>query len=105
MSLADKHCTPLAKGAQPLTRGEAEELFHETPGWTLELTSLERTYKFTDFRAAMAFANRVAEIADAENHHPDILVSYNTVKLTLSTHKVGGLTENDFILAAKINQV
>ncbi len=95
----------LPAGAQPLTRGEAEALAFEVPGWTLELTSLERDYKHQDFRAAMAFVNRVAEIATAPDHHPDICIAYNKVKLTLSTHKIGGLSENDFILAAKIDQL
>ena len=76
------------------------------PSWkVLDNKKLEREFKFKDFKGAMAFVNRVADIADSEGHHPDIYVFYNLVRFELSTHAIGGLSENDFILAAKIDVV
>ena len=73
------------------------------PGWERQGGEIRKTYAFDSFKAGMAFANRVAEIADAADHHPDILVQYRKVTLTLSSHDAGGLTERDFRLAAKID--
>jgi 4a-hydroxytetrahydrobiopterin dehydratase len=73
------------------------------PGWERQRDEIRKTYAFDSFKAAMAFANRVAEIADAADHHPDILVQYRKVTLTLTSHDAGGLTERDFRLAAKID--
>jgi len=73
------------------------------PGWERQGGEIRKTYAFDSFKAAMAFANRVAEIADAADHHPDILVQYSKVTLTLTSHDAGGLTERDFRLAAKID--
>jgi len=67
--------------------------------------SLERDFPFKDFLEAIAFINRIADVAESENHHPYITISYNKVHLTLSTHKIGGWSRNDFILAAKIDKV
>jgi len=75
----------------------------EVPSWTRAGTAIERAWKFKDFREAMAFLNRVAELAEAANHHPDIWNSWNRVKLTLTTHDTGGLTNRDFNLAKKID--
>jgi 4a-hydroxytetrahydrobiopterin dehydratase len=72
-------------------------------GWEREGNEIRKTYAFDSFKAAMAFANRVAEIADAADHHPDILVQYRKVTLTLTSHDAGGLTERDFRLAGKID--
>jgi len=87
----------------PLTQEEARTLLSEIPQWSLKDNSIERTFQFKDFKEAMRFVNRVAETADKENHHPDIHIYYNKVRLELSTHKIKGLSKNDFILAAKIN--
>lgn len=76
------------------------------PSWQLidgEVPQIARTWKFQDFEEAMKFVNKVAELAEAENHHPNIEIAYNKVTLTLWTHSIGGLSENDFILAAKID--
>jgi 4a-hydroxytetrahydrobiopterin dehydratase len=73
------------------------------PGWERAGNEIRKTYAFDSFKAAMAFANRVAEIADAADHHPDILVQYRKATLTLTSHDAGGLTERDFRLAAKID--
>ena len=87
----------------PMPRMEAVELAREIPLWVLEETSLQREFRFMGFRQAMEFVNKVAEIADRQDHHPDIFISYNKVILTLSTHKIGGLSAKDFLLAAAID--
>jgi 4a-hydroxytetrahydrobiopterin dehydratase len=108
MSLTAKHCVPCEGGIPPLTP-EQEETFHRhTPTWNLlrEGTHrLRKQYRFRDFREAMSFVNRVAEIAEEEGHHPDISISYSRLDLELFTHAVEGLTENDFIVAAKIDDL
>jgi 4a-hydroxytetrahydrobiopterin dehydratase len=75
----------------------------QVPGWQLEENKLTRRFKSRDFMEAMAFVNRVAELSEAEGHHPDIHISWNKVRLELTTHAIKGLSENDFIMAAKIN--
>ena len=105
MQLADEKCGPLPKGAKPLTVAEARELARAVPDWSLSDKQNEREFKFDDFRRAMAFVNRLADLAEEQGHHPDIFISYSRVRLTLSTHKIGGLSRNDFILAARINQL
>lgn len=105
MKLSDERCAPVEKGQKPLGRPEAEALSREVPGWSLRDASLEREYRFKGFEEAMGFVNRVAAIAAGEDHHPDIRVSYNTVGLVLTTHKTGGLTRNDFIVASKIDTI
>jgi len=82
---------------------QACSLLPQVPGWEHQDGALVRTVKFKDFVGSMAFVNKVAEVAEAEGHHPDIHISWNKVTLTLTTHAIGGLSENDFILAAKIN--
>ena len=105
--LAAKSCAPCRGGIPPLTEAAARELASRTPGWSLAEagTRLTRRFEFRDFVAAMQFVNRVADVAEEQGHHPDIAIHWNTVDLTLWTHKVGGLHENDFILAAKINSL
>ncbi len=76
-------------------------MLSEIPQWTLKDNVIERTFVFRDFKEAMTFVNDVAEAAENENHHPDIHISYNKVRLELTTHKAGGLTQSDFILASK----
>jgi 4a-hydroxytetrahydrobiopterin dehydratase len=89
-------------GTMRLTKGEIEERLRTLKGWKLDDDEIEKEYKFADFKEAMAFVNKVAEAAEAANHHPDIEISYNKVELKLSTHSEGGVTEKDFDLAAKI---
>jgi 4a-hydroxytetrahydrobiopterin dehydratase len=104
MNLISQKCRTYKKGELPLTQAEATALQEGIPAWTLRPGSIEREFLLKDFRQAMAFVNAVAAIANEEDHHPDIAISYNKVKLTLSTHKIGGLSLNDFILAAKIDR-
>ena len=85
---------------------DVEKYLGEVEGWGhTEHRRIARTFAFPDFAGAMAFANRVGDIAEAEGHHPDLLVAWGRVEVTIWTHKVNGLTESDFILAAKINQL
>ena len=105
--LASKSCVPCRGGIPPLPEERARELLHATPAWRLEESGrrLTRRFEFEDFKSAMEFVNRVADIAEEEGHHPDIAIHWNRVDLTLWTHKIGGLHENDFILAAKVDRL
>lgn len=88
----------------PLGAAAIFEFAKNVPAWKIiDNKKLSREFKFKDFKEAMAFVNHVADIAESEGHHPDIYIFYNLVRLELSTHAVGGLSENDFILAAKID--
>lgn len=93
------------KSIKPFTRDEAEDYLAHTNGWVMnpEATQISKEYKFKDFIGAINFVERVADIAEMEGHHPDIHIFYNKVLLELSTHAIKGLSENDFILAAKID--
>jgi 4a-hydroxytetrahydrobiopterin dehydratase len=103
--LAKKHCVPCAAGAIPLKGEQIEERAKELdPGWqVVEEHHLEREFKFDDFRQALDFVNQVGELAEEEGHHPDIFLSYGKVRIQLWTHKIDGLHDNDFIMAAKID--
>ena len=105
--LAGKSCTPCKGGTPPLTPDEAAGFVGDVPGWELADDSrrLERAFRFKNFQAALDFVNRVGEIAEGEGHHPDVAFGWGYARVTLFTHKIGGLHENDFIVAAKINQV
>ncbi len=105
MSLTHKHCVPCEGGTPPFTPGQiAEYRPHIVSEWNvLDNTKLHRDFRFQNFTRAMEFVNQVAEIAEAEGHHPDISIFYNQVTIELWTHAVGGLSENDFIVAAKID--
>ena len=84
---------------------EVKDALADLPGWELSGSEIVKEYKFADFAAAMAFVNQVAEAAEAANHHPDIDIRWNKVRLALSTHSEGGLTQNDFALAAEIESL
>jgi 4a-hydroxytetrahydrobiopterin dehydratase len=103
-ALAVKHCVP-CKGGTPPLKGEALKPYaSQTPDWNIAHEhQLERSFKFPDFATALAFVNRIGEIAESEGHHPDIELSWGRVGVNIFTHKVDGLTESDFILAAKID--
>ena len=107
LDLTKKRCVPCEGGLPPLSATEVHKYLKEVPGWTVadDNKSISRIYKFKDFKEAMAFVNEVADIAEFESHHPDISIHYNKVTLTLATHAIGGLSENDFILAAKIDEI
>lgn len=104
--LLKKKCGPCEKKTKPFDRVEAEDYLAQTVGWNLseDGKSIDKEYKFADFIGAVNFINLVADIAEMEGHHPDIhLTNYNKIRLVLSTHAIDGLSENDFILAAKID--
>jgi 4a-hydroxytetrahydrobiopterin dehydratase len=105
--LASKSCVPCRGGVDPLSEQDARHFLEATPGWLLRQDGrrLERSFEFRDFVEAMKFVNRVADLAEQEGHHPDIAIHWNRVDLVLWTHKIGGLHENDFIMAAKIHRL
>lgn len=101
--LTKKKCRPCEGGVPPLGVEETKTLLRGVTGWRLNGVQIEKEFTFKDFVQNMSFVNRVAEIAENEGHHPDLLIHYNKLKVTLWTHAVSGLTENDFIVAAKID--
>ena len=106
MSLADKHCVPCRGGVPPLQGAELEKLTAQAPGWqVVEGHHLARRVTFPDFRTALDFVNRVGAVAEEEGHHPDLCLSWGKVDIRIWTHKIDGLTESDFILAAKIDRL
>jgi len=105
VSLASKRCLPCEGGVPALTDDQARRLHAEVPAWALADQRLRRRFVFADFSTAMGFLVRMALLAESEGHHPDFAVHYRQVDVELWTHAVGGLSENDFILAAKIDQL
>lgn len=105
MGLTAKTCVPCQGGIPPLERGDAEKFLEETPDWTLadNADRIERKFSFADFAQAMAFAVKIGELAESEGHHPDLGVGWGYCTVMLYTHKISGLHENDFIMAAKID--
>ena len=101
--LAKKRCVPCRGGVPPLTGEELRSLHSVLDGaWELvDEHHIEKEYRFEDFQEALAFTNKVGELAEDEGHHPDIHLAWGKVKLTIWTHKIDGLTESDFVLAAK----
>ncbi|HTP35653.1 MAG TPA: 4a-hydroxytetrahydrobiopterin dehydratase [Candidatus Acidoferrales bacterium] len=106
MSLAEKHCVPCRGGVPPLKGAALEQLKSQLPGWqVVDEHHLVKAYSFSDFRTALDFVNKAGAIAEAEGHHPDLLLSWGRVEAKIWTHKVNGLTESDFILAAKLDEI
>ena len=105
MSLSKWTCKPPTAGDTPFSPAQGEQMGREVRNWSWEDASIKKEFRFKDFREAMVFVNKVAEVAQEQGHHPDILITYKTVRLTLTTHKIGGLSKNDFIMAARIDQL
>jgi 4a-hydroxytetrahydrobiopterin dehydratase len=104
--LADKKCVPCRGGTPPLKGKELEALLKSIPKWTVTKEHhLTREYKFPDFAKALEFVNKVGAVAEEQGHHPDILLAWGKAEITLWTHKIDGLTESDFIMAAKIDRI
>ncbi len=105
--LAKKKCIPCEGGIPPLSETQAKDLMQELNEWSLidEAHLLAKSFRFKDFAHTMAFVNKVAAIAEEEGHHPDMSISYGDVGIELTTHSIGGLSENDFIVAAKIDEL
>lgn len=106
-TLLQQHCVPCEGGVEPLKGEKLSALTPVVPDWrVIEEKELEKEFKFKDFKEALLFVSRVGELAESEGHHPDIdLHNWNKVTLTLSTHAIKGLSENDFILAVKSDQI
>jgi len=104
--LADKTCVPCRGGVPPLKGEELEKLHRIVPNWTVSNQHhIQREYGFPDFKQALDFVNRVGALAEEQGHHPDIFLAWGKAQITLWTHKVDGLTESDFIMAAKIDRL
>jgi len=104
-SLPDR-CMPCARGTPPLDLAAARGRLAHVPDWTLDFPRLRRTFRLPDFRAALAWTNRVGMLAEEEQHHPDFhLTGWNQLELVLWTHAAGGLTDNDFVLARRIDEL
>lgn len=105
--LTKKKCVPCEAGAQPLTKEEAEKYMGQVKDWHLsgDAKHVSKEFKFENFLEAMAFANKITAVAEAEGHHPDLAIGWGRVGVELSTHAIKGLSENDFILASKVDQI
>jgi 4a-hydroxytetrahydrobiopterin dehydratase len=104
--LARQHCEPCEKGTPPLTEQEAATLASDVPGWERSSNqTLRREFSFDNFRDAFGFVARVALVAEAEGHHPDVEFGWGRAAFQLTTHAASGLTKNDFVMAAKISQL
>lgn len=101
--LAQKKCKPCEGGVSPLTPPEIEQLLKQLKGWQLKDGVITKTYEFKNYYQTMAFVNAAAWIAHREDHHPDMMVGYSKCKVDYSTHAIGGISENDFICAAKLD--
>lgn len=108
MELEKRHCIPCEGGVKPLDKETARNFLREVHSrWNLSVDGdrIARTFNFKDFKEAMVFVNAVSDLAESEGHHPDIRISYARVTLELTTHAIHGLSENDFILAKKIDPI
>lgn len=104
--LADKKCVPCRGGVAPFGPGAIAALKPQVPEWTVvSHHHLTREFRFPDFRTALEFVNRIGEVAEEQGHHPDIALAWGKVGVTLWTHKIDGLSESDFIMAAKIDRL
>ena len=107
-SFAERKCRPCEGGVKPLTGAQAASYLKKLGGWSASADgkSIGKEYRMLDFMAAVQWIRRIARLAEKENHHPDIhLTNYRKIKIELSTHAIGGLSENDFILASKIDRL
>ena len=105
MELKEKVCVPCQGGIPPLDCTAAEKLIDQTPAWSLSenCSNIKRSFKFSDFDTTLKFVIKVAELSEEEGHHPDISFGWGYAEIMIYTHKINGLHENDFILAAKID--
>ena len=103
--LAERRCAVCRPGAPTLPTEQAKRLLQQLDGWHVEGGLLVKTVTFKGFMPGVRLVDRIAEVAEAEGHHPDLHLSYGLLRIELTTHAAGGLTENDFILAAKIDRL
>jgi 4a-hydroxytetrahydrobiopterin dehydratase len=107
IELKEKHCTPCEEGTKPLNTEEIKHFRKKVSNdWkVVDNKKIRKEFPFENFKRGMAFAQNVALLADKEGHHPDMCIHYSSVEVELSTHKIGGLSENDFVMAAKIDEL
>lgn len=107
LNLTAKKCTPCQGGIPPLSKEVAEEYLAKVPGWQLQenATKIKRTFEFKNFMKALEFARHVGELCEQQGHHPDISIGWGYCRVVFQTHKIEGLHENDFIMAAKVNRL
>ena len=103
--LTAKKCKPCEGGVAPYSAREAQDMLKQLKGWIIEEGKLVKVYPFTNYYQTMAFVNALAWISHREDHHPDLIVGYNKCRIEYMTHAIGGLSENDFICAAKCDQL
>ena len=104
--LSERQCVPCRGGVPPLKGAEIQDLSVQLEGWqVVNEHHLQKTYRFGDFRESLEFVNRIGEVAEAQGHHPDICFGWGKADVTIWTHKIDGLTESDFVLAAKIDKL
>lgn len=103
--LSTRSCAPCEGGARPLDEQQVSALVTQVPGWEARRNGIEREFKFNDFHQTMAFINAMAWVAHQQDHHPDFEAGYRTCRVRYTTHAIGGLSENDFICAAKLNRL
>ena len=107
--LDEQHCVACKPGSPHMNREEIDQLLGEVDGWSVEAADghlrLAKVFKFKGFMPGVELVNRIAPVAEAEKHHPDLLLSYGSLTVWLSTHAAGGITQNDFVLAAKIDRL
>ena len=102
-NLSDRHCKPCEGGTPPLSQAQADSLMQQLEGWQRHDRVINRTYRFKDYYQTIAFVNAIAWLSHREDHHPDLTVTYNNCQVEYTTHSVNGLSENDFICAAKVD--
>ncbi|MCB1214927.1 MAG: 4a-hydroxytetrahydrobiopterin dehydratase [Deltaproteobacteria bacterium] len=105
MKLTQKKCKPCEGNVPKLKREEAKKLLKEIPTWELRGEKIFKAYRFKNFLDSIAFVNRMADLAEDEGHHPNFAVNFKEVDVTIWTHAINGLSENDFILAAKLDEI
>jgi 4a-hydroxytetrahydrobiopterin dehydratase len=107
MELSGKMCVPCEGGVPPLGADRIGEMLREVPGWQVseELNLLSKRFRFPDFAGTMVFVNQMAALAEEQGHHPDFCVRYDVLDVQLTTHAIHGLSENDFIMAAKLDKL
>jgi len=103
--MASRHCRPCEGGVAPLARAAAQAMLETLPGWGLDGDMLCKTFVFRNHYEAMAFVNAVAWVSHRQDHHPELVVGYKDCRVTYWTHAIGGLSENDFICAAKLEHL
>ncbi|MSQ51135.1 MAG: 4a-hydroxytetrahydrobiopterin dehydratase [Betaproteobacteria bacterium] len=102
---AHRHCRPLTKGTAPISDAEVSATLRQFDGWARDKGAITKTFSFPDYHRTLAFVNAVAWIAHREDHHPELQIHYDRCRVSFNTHSIGGISENDFICAARIEEL